>query len=297
MKYKEVVKTANEVISQYEIKLTIRQIYYRLVSDPYMLFSNTPSSYQGFDKIMTRARERGHVDWHRIEDRSRGTLGGDEGFNSPEEYLNAKIRYFAHHGYARLMWENQPNYVEAWVEKDALAGLFQNIADKYNVLVYPTRGYSSFTKIAEAIGDRLNVAAEKGKTISILHFHDHDPSGLNMGEDLENRLEEYGTLTDVVKPIALNIDQVRKMKLAPNPTKLADPRSNDYVGQFGDSCWELDAIPPKELQQIIKESILEEINADIWNDTIKHEEQEREKVEPELDRLVKAIETARGGSP
>lgn len=293
MRYAEVVKTANEVIEQYDIRLTIRQIYYRLVSDPYLLFPNTPSAYKGFDKIMTRARERGDVDWHRIEDRSRETLGGDWGYSSPKEYLEYKIDGFAECNYTRALWENQPRHVEVWVEKDALAGLFHDAARPYRVLVYPTRGYSSFTKVMEAIEDRLAEAKEKGKDIVLLHFTDHDPSGLQMRDDLAERLASYGGIVGAIKPIALNIAQVKRLRLAPNPTKRADPRSKGYVERYGNSCWELDAVPPDELMRMIKEAIEAEIDRKAWNEQVKRTKRERAELERKLKRMAEKLKKSR----
>ena len=78
MKYREVVPLVNEILDQYTFALTVRQIYYRLISDPYILFENTRSNYNGFDRILTKAREEEEVDWTRIEDRTRQSIGGEE---------------------------------------------------------------------------------------------------------------------------------------------------------------------------------------------------------------------------
>ena len=40
MKYEEVIRDTSEIINEHEVKLTIHQIYYRLVSLPYQLFAN-----------------------------------------------------------------------------------------------------------------------------------------------------------------------------------------------------------------------------------------------------------------
>lgn len=61
MKYKEVVLLVNDILDQYDFALTVRQIYYRLISDPYILFQNTRSNYNGFDRILTKARDRKSV--------------------------------------------------------------------------------------------------------------------------------------------------------------------------------------------------------------------------------------------
>ena len=179
MKYSEVVPVVREIIESYTIRLTVRQIFYRLISPPYQLFAGTQNNYKQFDRILTRAREKGDIDWRRIEDRARTTLGGDYGFESPEEFINYKIKDFKNSWmfYDRRMWDEQDCYVEIWLEKDALATLFSEVARKYRVLVFPSRGYSSFTKIMEALTDkdRFPRYIRMGKPIVILHFSDHDP--------------------------------------------------------------------------------------------------------------------------
>lgn len=266
MKYEQVVKAVNEVIQQYTIRLTVRQIYYRLISPPYQLFPNTIQNYKGMDSILTRAREKEDVDWRRIEDRARTTIGGDHGYDGPIEYVGTIGQMITERYYSKKMWDNQPIMLEVWVEKDALSSLFEQVLSRFNVLVFPSRGYSSFTKVMEAIEDRFS---EVDKPITILHFTDHDPSGLNMTEDLQKRIEKYSRGSDIeVRRVMLATDQVRKYGLAPNPTKKADSRSPSYVAQYGDECWELDAVDPTELQNLVRGFVEAEIDAEKWNETV-----------------------------
>ena len=307
MRYSEVVDVVNKVFEEYEIKLTVRQIYYRLISPPYQLFANTMNNYKQFDKILTKARERGDVDWERIEDRARAIIGGDYGWNNPDDYLNYKIEDLKNcdSDYTRAMWDNQLQYVEVWVEKDALATLFSNAVRGFRVVTFPSRGYSSFTKVMEAIKDRFLDRIQKGQQIIILHFSDHDPSGLDMGKDLLNRLKDYlktkiDELSDDLvfvdkfnseRPffqifrVALTFDQVKEFNLAPNPTKSADPRAKDYVAQYGDQCWELDAVPPDRLPDIIKRAVQKFIEAPKWNEIVQTTEKERQTLKEKLAKL------------
>lgn len=303
--WNEVVKATDEIISAYPYRLTVRQIYYRLISPPYQLFAGTQKNYKYFDKVLTKARERGEVDWHRIEDRARTTLGGDSGFNDPNEFLKDRLESLKESWeyYARPMWDNQPTYIEIWVEKDALASLFHHVARRYNVLVYPSRGYSSFTRVMEALESRLVPRWAKGQNWRILQFTDHDPSGIDMMRDIHDRIDRYypniqgyskiyyelekqgKKLTWRIKRVALTYDQVEQFNLAPNPTKQADPRSADYVPRYGNQCWELDALPPEELEEIIARAIEAEIDADKWNETIKLTKEEQEKLKERLSRM------------
>jgi hypothetical protein len=116
-----------------------------------------------------------------------------------------------------------------------------------------------------------------GKTIVVLDFRDHDPSGIQMTEDLQTRFTNYGEGLDIdVKRIALTIDQVEKYSLIPNPTKAADPRTPKYASAYGNNCWELDAIEPDELQRIVGGAINEHIDMSLWNEGLAREDEERE---------------------
>jgi hypothetical protein len=138
-----------------------------------------------------------------------------------------------------------------------------------------------------AVEDRF---VDVEKPIVILDFRDHDPSGLQMTEDLQNRFSRYGGDKDIaVERIALTIDQVREHNLAPNPTKRADPRSPKYVEEFGDECWELDAIEPDELQSIVRGAVERYIDMDAWNEGLTEEEKERETLRGRFNRARRAL--------
>ena len=58
------------------------------------------------------------------------------------------------------------------------------------------------------------------------------------------------------KRLALNMDQVDKYGPPPNPTKISDSRSNGYIESYGYECWELDALEPKVITQLIEENVV-----------------------------------------
>lgn len=271
MKYGETIPIVNEIIGQYDFKLTVRQIYYRLISDPYILFENTKSRYTQFDKMLVVARERGEVDHTKIEDRTREALGGDFGYKDPQEFLKSEIDSFKKcwQDYIMEMWKNQEHKLEIWVEKDALASLINQVALGFRVLVFPSRGYSSFTKIMECL-DRLKKYSDKERII--LHLTDHDPSGKDMTRDLEERLSAYGGDSIRIERIGLTYEQIEEFDLKPNPVKKSDTKAEKYRSQFGSDCWELDALPPNELQNLVRKSIEEYLDVDAWNDRVKEVE-------------------------
>ena len=51
--------------------------------------------------------------------------------------------------------------------------------------------------------------------------------------------------------VALHMEQVKALKLPPNPAKTTDSRAADYIGKFGHQSWELDALEPKHLVGLV----------------------------------------------
>ncbi len=280
MKYAELVKAVNEVLAQYRMKLTLRQVYYRLVAKN--LIPNTPTSYKGLSKQLVKAREDGDVNGNRIEDRGRKVQGeGDLGYESVEDFVKSMVKALRNCGqyYSRLMWANQPKKVLVALEKDALSRLFVETANRYRVQVYATRGYSSYTFLNDMAQD-----FDGKKENVVLYFGDFDPSGRDIERDLEDRLIRYGAGKFEIRRIALTEDQIREYNLPPMPedadtlAKLErDPRTAKYGMEF---AVELDAIEPPVLQGLIENAILGEIKEDIWNQTAQEaEEQKAECVE------------------
>ena len=312
MKYKELIPIVNKIFDQYDFALTVRQIYYRLISDPYNLFENTRSNYTGFDEKLTRARERGEIDWTRIEDRTRQSIGGEGEIDNetPEAFLRAYIWTLKNcwTDYNKKMWISQQNFIEVWVEKDALSSLVSQVCKEYRVLVFPSRGFSSFTKVKEGIqrlhkntiiisnpdepsdpwGDSL--PSHTNKPTYVLHLADHDPSGLGMTQDLRNRFSKYDAGFINVERIALNIEQVRQFRLRPNPTKKSDSRTAEYVQTFGTDCWELDALPPDELQKIIESEIKKYIDQESWEATEREIHEGKREIKQKLEKIMESIE-------
>ena len=241
--------------------------------------------------MIAKAREREEIDWRRIEDRARNVLGGEgESYSSPEAYVDWLFSLSEKY-YDRSRWCDQKNYAEVWVEKDALSALFRSAVRAYRAVVFPSRGYSSFTKVMEAL-ERF----PRGKDVIILHFSDHDPSGLDMSRDIASRLDAYSDGSNgglVVKRMALDIDQVRALDLPSNPTKKADSRAKDYIARYGDECWELDAVPPNLLSRWVREAVEREIDMVAWKEAEEREESERDSIKRALEECWTDIDDAK----
>src|SRR6266496_3406744 len=198
------VGLANEVCADYAgqgYDLTLRQLYYQLVARGHI--ANNQKSYKRLGDVINNARLAGLLDWQYIVDRTRN-LAANGHWDSPEEVIRS-----AAGGYAIDKWADQPNYVEVWVEKEALAGVVGRSADQLDVAYFSCRGYVSQSEMYSA-GARFRRKWKDGRVGYLVHLGDHDPSGIDMTRDIESRLVMFsGAGAPEVRRIALNMDQVR----------------------------------------------------------------------------------------
>lgn len=113
------------------------------------------------------------------------------------------------------------------------------------------------------IEDRYNGT---GQETVVLHFGDHDPSGCDMTRDNEARLCMFANMDVTVERLALNKDQIKKYKPPPNPAKITDSRAKEYIKRHGHSSWELDALEPKVIAELIENSAKEYIDMEEWGE-------------------------------
>ena len=121
---------------------------------------------------------------------------------------------------------------------------------------------------------RLLEQERQGRKNHIIHLGDHDPSGIDMTRDIEDRLWTFGADVTVHR-IALNMDQVLRYDPPPNPAKLTDARAGKYVEDHGYESWELDALEPAVIDQLIEDEILEHLDRDQWD--LDHAQMESER--------------------
>jgi len=251
----------NEILEDYRrqgYRLTLRQLYYQLVSRD--VIPNDDTEYKKLSNILKKGRLAGIVDWDSIEDRIRKPQLPYWVYG-PKDAIKDTIKQ-----YRLNRMKGQDNKIEVWVEKDALSAVLARVTRQYHVRLMVNRGYSSITAMHDA-AQRL----ETGDTI--LYFGDHDPSGLDMIRDIDERLQIFGVYADVV-PVALTMKQIRKFNPPPNPAKIKDPRAKWYIDKYGPTSWELDALPPQELTKLVEKEIKKRIDLDLYENQIAQEEQD-----------------------
>jgi hypothetical protein len=249
-----------------EKPVTVRQIFYHLVSKE--ILSNMENEYQKLDKILVRARKAGFIPFEWITDRSRNPLIVPV-YDSISDYLQQRIQY-----YYKDTWKNQPYLVIILLEKEALSEIVWRVASYYNVPVFPTKGYPSWSILYEDL--RKYVDKYPDKPLVMLTLGDYDPSGFDISRDYEEKLEFLGMSPDIVERVALTRDQVVKYQLPPLPMKSKDPRAERFKQEHGENVVELDALKPSLLRQIVNEAILKYINMEALKKDLETEVKEKE---------------------
>ncbi len=134
----DLIKLVNEVINEYSAQgyeLTLRQAYYQLVARGYI--PNNERSYKNIGSLINDGRLAGLIDWNAITDRTRN-LRGNTHWDTPVDVI-----YSAKYSYLLNKWKDQPNYVEVWVEKDALVDVVGQACKPLDVPYFSCRGYTS----------------------------------------------------------------------------------------------------------------------------------------------------------
>ena len=260
-----VIEQANEIIDEYVsdgLTLTLRQLYYQFVSRD--LVANKQSEYKRIGSIINDARLAGYIDWEAIEDRTRN-LSQLSRWTDPGQIIRAAAQSF-HMDH----WKGQLYRVEVWIEKEALTGVIAGICDELDVPYFACRGYVSQSEMwvaAKRLGD---YAYEETQQPVIIHLGDHDPSGVDMTRDILDRQNLFMSNAEI-KRIALNMEQIESYTPPPNPAKLTDSRCQAYISEYGDESWELDALEPRVLRDLIREEVLNYRDEEIYQDVLRME--------------------------
>ena len=216
--------------------------------------------------MINDGRLAGLIDWYAIVDRTRN-LRGNSHWDRPEDVIDS-----ARYSYMLDRWENQPNYVEVWVEKDALIGIVSQICRELDVPHFSCRGYTSQSEMWSAAQRFIRQDYRESRTI--IHLGDHDPSGIDMTRDIQERMDMFGA--DVfVKRVALTMEQIETFCPPPNPTKLSDARASSYIREYGHECWELDALEPKVITSLIRNEVTALLDTDLLSEIERREKMDK----------------------
>lgn len=277
------IELINKVIGEYSsmgYELTLRQAYYQLVARGYI--PNNERSYKNIGNLINDGRLAGLIDWYSITDRTRN-IRINSHWETPSEVIRS-----AKYSYLLDKWEGQPNYVEVWVEKDALIDIVGQACRSIDTPYFSCRGYTSQSEMWAA-AQRFKRENAYRDNCFIIHLGDHDPSGIDMTRDIQERLWMFGADVEV-KRVALTMEQIEVFNPPPNPAKLTDTRVSRYIREYGYESWELDALEPQLLNRLITDEVTALRDDTLYEEICKREEKEKSELEMLSNNYYTAVE-------
>ena len=288
------VALCNKIIAEYTAAgyiLTLRQLYYQLVSRD--VIPNKQSEYKRVGSIVNDGRMAGLIDWNSLEDRTRNVRSISH-WDSPEAIVGALADQ-----YAIDKWEDQEIRPEVWIEKDALVGVIERICNELDIAYFSCRGYTSQSEMWGA-AMRFLANAKNGQATHVIHLGDHDPSGIDMSRDIEERIrlfmEHHGFGTQYLDftRIALNRNQIDQYEPPPNPAKSTDSRFRAYLDTHGEESWELDALEPQVLSDLVRAKVDELRDETLFQEQLHREMIHKDQLGDVRDRWDEVVEFLEG---
>ena len=277
-----ITENALDIIPKYEDGLlTIRGMHYLLVARG---MHNTDNHYRRVKDAMVAARWAGLIRFEVFSDHERKMIGETQfqetDLENEIDHAKESISLWMR-SYYKNRWENQENYVEVFIEKKTLQGIFSKPCKELRVALGACKGYPSLTFLNEA-ADRFAEAEAEGKKPVIVYFGDYDPSGQDIPRSLQANLSRIGVDVEL-EIISLTEAQVIEWGLPPAPTKKTDSRSANWdgLGQV-----ELDAVEPNKLMQLCRDAVNSYFDDESYEELKEQEEEERIEYRAQLKNFV-----------
>ncbi|MBI2892195.1 MAG: hypothetical protein HYY06_01495 [Deltaproteobacteria bacterium] len=238
-----VIKDAIEDILLEETDpITVRHLFYRLVS--LGLVEKTEAEYKRtVVRLATRMRLDGEIGFDAFADNTRWQ-------RRPVMHSSlSRMMEDSSRLYRRDLWAEQGQYVEIWLEKDAVADLIWREIEEWGVPLMVCRGYASLSFLHAA----AKAIEEQDKPAQIYYLGDHDPSGVDIPRAVEARLREFAPDAAPITftRLAVTEEQIAEWNLPTRPTKSSDSRAAGFEG----GSVEVDAVPPRLLRQLVGNAI------------------------------------------
>ena len=267
--WEPILERAAEIVNSMETGVTLRQLFYILVSERNPLFRipNVHSKYTYLSKKTSAGRRAGTFPdlLDRVSRIERFMY-----FTGP-----APAKRYLRNMYRRDRTEGQPYTIYLGVEK---AGISEQLdawfTDPLGIPHVALGGYPS-----QSLCDLVRRDVEYADRPSVLIYAgDHDPSGVDMLRDFQNR-----TQFDEVIRVALNPEQVQEFELVESvePEVFAkledDPRAQSFIRKFGSLVqFEVDAIPPDDLHNLYQDALENYWDADAFEEVLEQEQADME---------------------
>jgi hypothetical protein len=271
----ELLQAILSIVLPEESAITIRHLFYRLVG--LSVIEKTERAYKSLCGHLSHWRKDGEVPWNAFSDSTRWHITPPM-FDSLADALTRTKET-----YRRNLWATQPSYVEVWVEKDAIAGVIDDVTASFGVPLFVCRGFASLSSMYSA-SRQFKTAQRHGKEVTIFHLGDYDPSGHAAADAIERTFENDFDCPINFERIAILPEHITEFDLPTRPTKDSDSRSRSWSGT---ESVELDSMPPGVLRELVEDAITSSIDQRAWKELQKIEREEKATLARTLGRLIK----------
>lgn len=238
LRWPVVLDRAREIVGAYAGRMTLRQLFYRLVAEG--VIPNDRSAYSKLSDRTAEARRAGT--FPALVDRTRATVA-PRTFEDP-----ADARAWLSTVYRLDRTEGQDRQVVLGVEKDTLAALVSGWFEAEGLPVVVLRGYGSQTYL----DDVADLIADDPRPTVLVYAGDLDPSGEDIVRDLRERVPAVGEPIRV----AVTLDTVADFGLPELPGKAKDPRAPAFIARHGRLFQvEVEALDPNDLEALFREAV------------------------------------------
>jgi hypothetical protein len=249
-----IIKAMHKIAKESQ-PITGRGVGYKLFSLN-LIPSMSRNDMQTVYRLLKEAREEGTIPWEWIVDETRG-LEQVPTWDNPDDYMHTMVR-----DYRRDFWQQQPKRIQVWSEKGTVRGVLTPLLDEYGVGFNPVHGFNGATNMHDVS------VSDDSHPLTILYVGDYDPSGMYMSErHIPERLDRYGGHHVSIKRIALLDKDCASLGRRPAfniKEKSGDPRTPWFRKNYGQLCWELDAMDPNDLRSRVKSEIKKHIEPVAW---------------------------------
>jgi ParB/RepB/Spo0J family partition protein len=261
--------------------LSVRTVHYNLLNDPPLRHASKPASryrndvpsYKDLSKLLVRARFSGLVPFDAIHDPTRPVSKWNI-HRSAGDYIREQFSEFLG-GYWRDLLQSQPDHIEVIGEKNTLLPMLDPVCSDYTVPLTIGRGFCSIPP-RKAIYDRWRASGKNRLVLVVLS--DHDPDGEMIADSFVGYMrDDFSIMPDQILAIraGLTSGQCQRFDIPTDvEAKATSANYKRFVRQFGRGACELEAVPPRRLQAMLREAIESVLDLDAFR-----AEQEREQAD------------------
>jgi hypothetical protein len=293
------VQAAKEVIESLKKwwPVTVRQVHYGLVSmpnpplrhasKPDSTYRNDPQSYKSLTDLLTRMRVEGHIPYSVISDGTRSVTQWPTRRDVGDFLASAMNNLL--HGYWRDLMQSQPCHIEIDIEKNTLINIVKPIAARYTIPMLSLRGQSSNTAIYQ-LAERFRKSGKE--KLLLLMVSDLDPEGEVIARNVGRRLRDEFSVNVTAHKVAITPEHVKQFSLPPLAVaKEGSSRRAAYVAEHGEHVYEVEALKPSDLEEILTAEIDRVIDRDAFNRELSAEREDAAQLECKRREILQLLAT------